>query len=124
MRSNGASELRALALELGAFIEDDRAENAIVPGNGYDESMLIGTEDSLLRLAKMLIEIVGTSADRSTWSDADMEEEEVSGMSVIATNSLKAAFSEFSPVWPLCVYLAPDARTAEALMRALTAKLV
>lgn len=123
MKSEHATRLQALATELGSFIDDHNAEAAIVPGNGPNESMLIGSSDSFLRLAKALIETVRLASDRSSWSGCDLEEETIEGVPVIGTNMLKESFSEFSPIWPICAYIASDDNQAKKLTTKLSALL-
>lgn len=64
MKSDRAMQLQDLADRLGLLVGDASAANAVVPGNGYDESILVGSADSFLRLAKLLIEMVSMAGDR------------------------------------------------------------
>lgn len=120
MKSEHVTRLQALAADLDSLIKNPNAEVAVVPGNGPNESMLIGSPDSLLRLAKVLIEVVGLAGDRASWSGNDLDEETVEGVTVIGTNRLKEAFYEFSPIWPMCAYLTPDDDRAKELVHKLS----
>jgi hypothetical protein len=119
MKSDRVSKLRDLAAQLSELIGDPSAENAIVPGNGYDESILVGSPDSYLRLAQLLIEVVGAAGDRGSWHENALEEDTVGGVSVVGTNQIKEAFNEFSPVWLICGYLSADDKSAKELAQRL-----
>lgn len=117
MKSEHVARLSALAAELDSLIENAHAEVAVVPGNGPNESMLIGSPDSFLRLAKMLIETVHLAGDRASWSGTDLEEETIAEVPVIGTNRLKEVFCESSPIWLMCAYLAADDNRAKELAK-------
>ena len=121
MNSDRTSRLRALAEELDAMIQNGSAECAVVPGNGLEESMLIGSPDSYLVLAKVLLEIVRDAGEPRSWENNDLEEETLHGVSALGTNRIKAAFRESSPIWLMCAYLAPDDEAARELATRLAA---
>lgn len=67
----------------------------IVPDNGYDESFLVGSRHSYLRLARLLIDI----ASCESTGDEHFASELIGGTSVLTTNRIKEGFEEHSPVW-------------------------
>lgn len=123
MKSDRAMQLQELADRLRLLISDASAENAVVPGNGYDESILVGSADSFLRLAKLLIEMVSMAGDRGAWTGDDLEEETIEGIPVVSSNRLKDAFFEFSPVWVMCAYLTTSDPAAVELTKKLAASI-
>ena len=118
MRNESVEELRKIAARIGDFMGSTSAECALAPGNGSDESMLLGTADSFLRLAKTLIEIVCIAQNEKEWAAADFDREVLCGQPTVATNAIKYAFDELAPIWPMAAYLvASDAERKLILER-------
>ncbi|MBF0548816.1 MAG: hypothetical protein HQM08_30625 [Candidatus Riflebacteria bacterium] len=100
MKNNLAEILEKLSNQ----IKVKEGSCSILPDNGFDESVLIGTPNDFLLLALKLIQFVHFSKEPCS-SSFDIEEEKLFDVKVTTTNEVKKAFDEFSPVWPICAYL-------------------
>ena len=107
-RDERSKQLQNLVAALESLIENPVADNFILPGDGYDESMLIGSPDSYLRLAKVLVEIVRHAGDGPPWPRFDWGADVIEGVPVVITNQIKEVFHDFSPVWVMCAYITRD----------------
>jgi hypothetical protein len=102
------------------FLQDLPADEVLpaffAPDGSYEESVLIGTGDSYIRMAIKLLKIAqaGLSADsRSLGCDED----DIDGKSYLYTNEIKEVFDEFGDVWPVCAYIAKDADEMQKLKK-------
>jgi hypothetical protein len=122
MNSDQATALRGIVNQLEIMTHHQAADNAIIPDYGIDEAMLVGTPGSFLCLAKRLIEIIYYASEEASWSKIEIEEETIEGMTVLGTDVIKQCFDEFSPVWPVCAYMAADEKAARGLVETLAAR--
>lgn len=120
MKNERMEKLRKITIELESLIEDPTAECIMAPGNGYDESMLIGTTDSFLRLARTLIEIARVATNESEWATADLDRDTLCGQTVVTTNTIKQAFNELAPIWPVAAYIATSNVDVTRILERLT----
>lgn len=121
MRNEDIEELRNIATRLKEFAGPAATECALVPGNGPDESILLGTAESFLRLAKVLIEIVCVSKSQQEWAAADFGRELLCGKPTVATNAIKYAFDELAPIWPIAAYLVDSEAERKVILERLIA---
>ena len=92
------------ALELIRDLPSATSTSVLLAENGnYEESVLIGTQDSYIRMAIKFLEIA--QADPST---LNFDEDSIDGHDYLYTNEIKDVFDEQGDVWPVCSYLAND----------------
>ena len=79
----------------------------LAPDGNYEEAILIGTQDSYIRMAIKLLRIaqIGINANSVSF---ECEEDEIDGRTYLYSNEIKEVFDEFGDVWPVCSYIAKD----------------
>jgi hypothetical protein len=92
------------ALELIRNTPDTNVTSVILAADGnYEESVLIGTQDSYIHMAIKFLEIA-----QAVSGTLDFDEDDIDGQKFLYTNEIKYVFDEHGDVWPVCSYLAND----------------
>ncbi len=104
-------------MELLSQIELNQTEKChIMAETGYDESVIVGTDDSFISLAKRLLEIVYYSKD-PIQNIIEFDIEDVSGRKFLSTDEVKDQFDELADVWPVCVFIAKDNTSVQSILK-------
>jgi hypothetical protein len=102
------------------FLQDlptEEISSAILaPDGSYEESVLIGTRDSYIRMAIKLLKIAQAGASANSTS-LECDEDEIDGRNYLYTNEIKEVFDEFGDVWPICLYIAKDVDEMQMLKK-------
>lgn len=76
----------------------------LAPDGNYEESILIGTQDSYIRMAIKLLKIAQAGVGANSTS-LECYEDDINGRGYLYTNEIKEVFDEFGDVWPVCSYI-------------------
>lgn len=112
--------LTEISKQLRGLVSGPEAESFVLPGNTVDESMLVGSPDSFLVLASVLVEIVAHAEALTRERALDIDDDVIGDVPVVWSDRVKGAFSEHSPIWIVCAYLAQDDKLARSVAKAVS----
>lgn len=105
------------AIELLQDLPTDKISSVILtPGGNSKESVLIGTQDSYVRMAIKLLKIALIDISEKSTS-LEYDEDDIDGRCYLYTNEIKEVFNEFGDVWPICSYIIKDADEMQKLKK-------
>jgi hypothetical protein len=96
-------------------------ECSIMAADAYEESVFIGTKDSLVFLALQILEIVNASNSKQN-TNIDIDEDLIDDETFEYTNEIKYCFDELADVWPVCLYLAKNKEGLQKLKKYFSSK--
>jgi len=86
---------------------EEISSSILAPDGNYEESILIGTQDSYIRMAIKFLMIAQADINANSTS-LECYIDDINGRDYLYTNEIKKVFDEFGDVWPVCSYIVKD----------------
>jgi hypothetical protein len=117
MKHHNLNILKQIVDLFSVIDENTSGKCHIMAESGYDEAVIVGTKQSLLSLAKMLIEIVYNYSDGEGQDNVHFEKGNEDGVSYLSTDLIKGLFDEMADVWPVCAFIADNDDDVQAIVK-------